>query len=1317
MDMHVQRFVKVRRQPKLHRPRAHIAHRRPRAFLHHVAQLPRQQKAARSGHHRRFHRERLAAVGRVRQAARQADLGLFLRRAAPETRRPQHRLQIARLHGQRLVRLLARLQPPQRRLAQHLGNGAFELAHARLARIPSDDGPQRPVRQAHLPAPEAVFRKLLGHQMAPGNAQLLLLRVAGEADELHTVQQRRGNLLGIVGRGQKQHLGQVKGELQVMVAERAVLFGVEHLQHGRGRIAAKVMAHLVDFVEEEHRVHRAGLFHAIQNPAGNGPHIGAAMPADFRLVAHAAQRHLHEPAAQRPRHRPRHGSLPHAGRAHQAQNRPAQAALQAADGQVFHNALLDLVQAVMVLVEHAARAPRVQPVLGAFPPGQVQNPFDIAAADPDFRRAGRHARQPAQLALDLLARLVVERGVGQALAQVFHVIGVPVAQLGLNGPNLFPQEIILLVLFNLRAHALLHLPLDGRQLRLAREDAAQRLQPFAHVAQPQDMLAVVHVGQHVGGDDVRQLGRLLDAQYRGDRLSGHAAAALGIFFKKALRGAHQRGQLLFPGARRIAHRRHVGQQAGLLLNHAHQPAALHAFHQHADVVARELEHLLDARDGPDLVQVLSVRVFLPGVMLRDQKNALVLHKGLFQRRKRALSSHIEVQYHMGKHHQPAQRKHGQAFGCAFSGQSCFLLWCVLIIQASGLLRKGRTRAFRRRPRRSAGLFLRAQRRQRSGGGHARPRRFRLPGRPHRRQRLLQRLHRHHLDAGTCKALHPVRPGHQHARQPGAPCRFNLGRHAAHRADFAGHAYLAGQRGRAVHRPAGQGRTRRRGHRHAGRRAVHRRAARKIDMKVLSVQRIAQAAQQRRHVFGRGAGHALAPQAVAVRPHFLFLDNARHQHAALPAHGDGLDVHDRALLRAVYRQPVHPSHRRGAQGAGRGPRGIAPAVEHPLDIRPPDGRPSFQLSRPGGHLHDVDRVASARRVLPDERRLLPRHAKAGAARGARGNVRDLLRFQGAEVHLHAAGTQRGRQRFGASGGGPHQPEIRRQPMAEDLVNVARHGPVFGVIVGRLKAYAPVLQHLEKLVHLDRVQLPNLVQKQHAAMGPRNRAGLGLRHAVDAERARALVDGVVHAAQQRVGNGALVKAHAGRVHLDERRVLGKGRTGRVLGVFQDQPGRAGLADAGRAVDDDMLRIGSAQNRLERADSLRLAHDIFKARRPYALGKRLGQAHRAQLQELVHFPASPPARSGLRLFFLAQLSEKIYAHHQRRQQLNRRKQCRHPIPPYALAIGWNSTGALMLSKAGKGGPCKTKTPPVQWQRSIKKYCENTNLCQVNGKYETSM
>ncbi len=31
--------------------------------------------------------------------------------------------------------------------------------------------------------------------------------------------------------------------------------------------------------------------------------------------------------------------------------------------------------------------------------------------------------------------------------------------------------------------------------------------------------------------------------------------------------------------------------------------------------------------------------------------------------------------------------------------------------------------------------------------------------------------------------------------------------------------------------------------------------------------------------------------------------------------------------------------------------------------------------------------------------------------------------------------------------------------------------------------------------------------------------------------------------------------------------------------------------------------------------------------------------------------------------------------------------------------------------------KVPHREWQRSIKKYCENTNLCQVNGKYETSM
>ena len=97
-----------------------------------------------------------------------------------------------------------------------------------------------------------------------------------------------------------------------MVAECAVLFAVEHLQHGAGRVAAEIVAHLVDFVEQEYRVHRASLLHAGDNPPWNRADICPAMAADFRLVTHAAERHLHElPPAN-------DGRFAHAGRADEA---------------------------------------------------------------------------------------------------------------------------------------------------------------------------------------------------------------------------------------------------------------------------------------------------------------------------------------------------------------------------------------------------------------------------------------------------------------------------------------------------------------------------------------------------------------------------------------------------------------------------------------------------------------------------------------------------------------------------------------------------------------------------------------------------------------------------------------------------------------------------------------------------------------------------------------------------------------------------------------------------------------------------------------
>jgi hypothetical protein len=67
---------------------------------------------------------------------------------------------------------------------------------------------------------------------------------------------------------------------------------------------------------------------------------------------HAAEREAHEGAAGRPRDRLAERGLADAGRADQAQDRPRQLVGALLDREVFDDALLDLVETVMIIVEH-----------------------------------------------------------------------------------------------------------------------------------------------------------------------------------------------------------------------------------------------------------------------------------------------------------------------------------------------------------------------------------------------------------------------------------------------------------------------------------------------------------------------------------------------------------------------------------------------------------------------------------------------------------------------------------------------------------------------------------------------------------------------------------------------------------------------------------------------------------------------------------------------------------------------------------------------------------------------------------------------------
>src|SRR5262245_66308259 len=76
------------------------------------------------------------------------------------------------------------------------------------------------------------------------------------------------------------------------------------------------------------------------------------MAADLRLVAHAAKRHPHEFAPRRLGDRLAERGLADARRPDQAENRPAQLVGPALHREIFDDALLDLLQPVMVGIEN-----------------------------------------------------------------------------------------------------------------------------------------------------------------------------------------------------------------------------------------------------------------------------------------------------------------------------------------------------------------------------------------------------------------------------------------------------------------------------------------------------------------------------------------------------------------------------------------------------------------------------------------------------------------------------------------------------------------------------------------------------------------------------------------------------------------------------------------------------------------------------------------------------------------------------------------------------------------------------------------------------
>ena len=274
------------------------------------------------------------------------------------------------------------------------------------------------------------------------------------------------------------------------------------------------------------------------------------MAADLGLVVDAAEAHPHELAAHRPGDALAERRLADAGGSDEGEDRAADLVGEGAHGEVFEDPLLDLLEAVVVLVEDAGGFLDVELVVGRDVPGQADQPVHVGPDDADL---GRGRRDPAH-PVDFLDRagldLVRHAGGLDLVAQLVDLglLRVVLAQLALDGLELLAQDVLALGLVHLGLDLGLDPALQLEDLDLVGEEVGDELEALDDVDRLEHLLALL--GGHVRavGDHVGQQSGLADVAGGDGGLRRDRGAVGDVLLDLGLDRAHQRLDLEAVGA-------------------------------------------------------------------------------------------------------------------------------------------------------------------------------------------------------------------------------------------------------------------------------------------------------------------------------------------------------------------------------------------------------------------------------------------------------------------------------------------------------------------------------------------------------------------------------------------------------------------------------------------------------------------------------------------------------------------------------------------------------------------------------------------------
>jgi hypothetical protein len=280
-------------------------------------------------------------------------------------------------------------------------------------------------------------------------------------------------------------------------------------------------------------------------------------------------------------------------------------------------------------------------------------------------------------------------------------------------------------------------------------------------------------------------------------------------------------------------------------------------------------------------------------------------------------------------------------------------------------------------------------------------------------------------------------------------------------------------------------------------------------------------------------------------------------------------------------------------------------------------PTSFVRRAVGVCENLHGFASFDRVRRDELRHAACELRAQALRRTADDRNDLRLGERLEKHFGTARTDRGIDFARIARRRADHHEIGGRAVVKKFFDIRGDARVRRIVVGRFEREAFVLEHFEQLRLQRRVHLAELVDEEHAAVRFRHESEFRFGdRALGELAARALIDRIVHAAQQRIGRFARIPAQRRAAGFHERRVLCERREAARLRDFEREPRDRRFPDTGRPIEDHVLWKRRRDLRKDRRDGRFLPDDIGERARAQDLHGRCREFARVERDEFFEF-----------------------------------------------------------------------------------------------------